>query len=105
MGTPHAIAAPRGASRSRAWLGLVLLVVGLAGHLLAARAMGGSRIAYGHHTFGFFLILAVTGGIVAATGWRYWRRRRDVMLLVIGAIQAFFGVVVYLSQLGVIRLR
>jgi hypothetical protein len=99
MGTPHAIAAPHGARRSRAWLGVALLVVGLLGHLLAAHAMGGSRIAYGHHTFGFFLILVVTGAMVAAVGWRYWRGRRDVLLLVIGALQALFGIAVYVAQL------
>ena len=99
MGTPTGTAVPNTARRTLAWLAVALLVVGLLGHLLAAHAMGGSRIAYGHHTFGFFLILVVTGAIVAAVGWRYWRGRRDVLLLVIGALQALFGIAVYVAQL------
>ena len=98
MATPHAIDAAVPSSRGLIWLGVLLLVVGLLGHLLAARAIGGSSLAYGHHIFGFFLILVVTGAIVAGLGWRFWRRRRDVTLLVIGAIQALLGILVYIQQ-------
>lgn len=42
--------------------------VGLLGHLYAANAIGGSRIAYTHHVFGFGLILVVTGGIIVGLG-------------------------------------
>ena len=73
-----------------------LLVVGLLGHLLAAHAMGGSRIAYTHHTFGFVIILVVTGAIIAALGRWLWRDRPQVTWLLIGAVQALFGVVIYL---------
>jgi len=69
----------------------LLLVVGLLGHVYAAYAMGGSRIAYTHHVLGFFLILAVTGGILALAGWRLWRTRAAVMLFVIALVQALLG--------------
>ncbi|MFL5606635.1 MAG: hypothetical protein ACJ8AD_09335 [Gemmatimonadaceae bacterium] len=85
----------------RTALAVVLLVVGLLGHLLAARAIGGSHMAYQHHIFGFFLILLVTGAIIAALGWRFWRGRRDIMALVIGAVQALFGLVIYLERFRV----
>lgn len=101
MGTPHAIAVAAPSSRGRIWLGVLLLVVGLLGHLLAAREIGGSRIAYTHHVFGFFLILVVTGAVVAVLGRRFWRGRHDVTLLIIGAIQALLGIVVYVEQLHV----
>jgi hypothetical protein len=73
-----------------------LLVLGLLGHLLAAHAMGGSRIAYTHHTLGFVIILVVTGAIIAALGRWLWRDRPQVTWLLIGAVQALLGVVIYL---------
>ena len=75
-------------------IGFVLLAVGLAGHIYAAHAIGGYTIAYTHHILGFFLILAVTGGIIWALGRRFWRTRPDVTLLVIGIVQAIFGLLV-----------
>jgi hypothetical protein len=85
----------------RTALGIILLVVGLLGHLLAAQAIGGSAMAYRHHIFGFFLILVVTGAIIAALGWRFWRGRRDITLLIIGAVQALFGVAIYVERFRV----
>lgn len=70
---------------------LLLLLVGLLGHLYAAHATGGSRTAYTHHVFGFFLILAVTGGLLALLGRLFWRGRSALTLLVIGAVQALLG--------------
>jgi hypothetical protein len=72
--------------------------VGLLGHLFAARIMGGSSLAYTHHIFGFLLILVVTGAIIAGLGWRFWRGRHDITMLSIGAVQALFGIVVYILQ-------
>jgi hypothetical protein len=80
------------------WLGVILLVLGLLGHVFAARAIGGSRIAYTHHVFGFFLGLVVFGAVAAALGWRFWTRRPDVTLLVVGVAQALFGLVVYVER-------
>jgi hypothetical protein len=80
------------------WLGVLLIVVAFFCHFFAARAIGGGYIAFRDHIFGFFLILVVTGAIIAGLGWRYWRTRRDVMALVIGVVQALFGVVVYIER-------
>jgi hypothetical protein len=82
----------------RTALGIILLVIGLLGHLLAAQAIGGSAMAYRHHVFGFFLILVVTGAIIAGLGWRFWRGRRDITLLLVGAVQALLGLAIYLDR-------
>jgi hypothetical protein len=80
------------------WLGALLTVVGFLGHFFAARAIGGSAIAYEHHIFGFFLILVVTGAIILALGRFFWRGRTDITIVVIGAVQALLGVLVYLNS-------
>ncbi len=82
----------------RIWLGGALLVVGFMGHFLAARAIGGSYIAFRDHIFGFFLILVVTGGIIALLGWRFWKGRPDITVLIIGVIQALFGIYIYIER-------
>ena len=82
-------------------LGIILLVVGLLGHVLAAHAIGGSAIAYEHHIFGFFLILVVTGAIIALVGWRFWKGRRDITLLIVGAVQAAFGIWIYVNRFNI----
>ena len=51
-------------------------------------------MAYTHHAFGVFLILVVTGTIIAAVAWRFWRSRPDITVLTVGAVQALFGLVV-----------
>jgi hypothetical protein len=98
MEKPRAIAAAGTASRTRIWLGVILLGLGLLGHLLAAQAIGGSPVAYGHHIFGFFLILLVSGALIAGLGWRFWRGRHDITLLIVGAVQALFGLVIYVES-------
>jgi hypothetical protein len=55
-------------------------------------------MAYSHHIFGFFLILLVTGALIAGLGWRFWRGRHDITLLIIGAVQALFGLVIYVER-------
>ena len=94
------IAAPA-VHRSWTWLGVVLLIVGFLGHFFAARAIGGSYIAFRDHILGFFLILIVTGGIVALLGRWLWRDRPDITVLVVGAIQAVFGIIVYVQRFHV----
>ena len=73
------------------WLVAVLLAIGLLGHLLAARALGGSRIAYVHHALGVLLIAAVTGAVIAGLGGLLWRGRPRLTALVIAVVQAVLG--------------
>jgi uncharacterized membrane protein (UPF0136 family) len=80
-------------------LGLVLLVVGLLGHLFAAQGIGGSYVAYRDHIVGFVLLSVVSGAIIASLGWRFWRGRRDLTVLVLGGVQAVLGLVVYIERL------
>jgi hypothetical protein len=84
-----------------AWVGVVLLVVGFLGHFFAARAIGGSYIAFRDHIGGFFLILVVTGAVIVALGWPFWKGRRDIMVLIIGAVQAIVGILVYVQRFSV----
>jgi hypothetical protein len=83
------------------WLGVIFLVVGFLGHYFAARAIGGSYVAFRDHIGGFFLILVVTGAIIAGLGWKFWRGRTDITLLIIGIVQALFGVFVYIGRFSV----
>ena len=87
-----------GARRVRTWLGIVLIVAGLCGHLLAARAIGGYYIAYRDHIAGFTLLTVVTWLILAAVGRRFWPGRRDVTILVLGVIQTLVGVYIYINR-------
>jgi hypothetical protein len=80
------------------WLGVLLIVVGFCGHFFAARAIGGTYIAFRDHIGGFFLILVVTGAIIAGLGWRFWRGRRDITVLIIGVVQALFGIAIYMMR-------
>ena len=98
MATSHVVYAQH--SNDRRWIGLsiVLLVLGLLGHVFAAHAIGGSATAYSHHIFGYFAILVVTGLLIALVGWRFWRRRRVMMLVSIAAVQALFGLWIYLMR-------
>jgi hypothetical protein len=94
METPRVLAVAE-VSRRRIWLGVILLGVGLLGHLLAAHAIGGSAIAYHHHILGFFFLSAVSGVIIAGLGWRFWKGRHDITLLILGALQTLLGLVIY----------
>lgn len=94
MGTPFAAAAPPARSRLPRRGGMLFLGLGLLGHLYAAHAIGGSTVAYVHHVGGFFLILVVTGAVIAGLGWRFWRSRVDVTVLAVGVVQALLGLLV-----------
>lgn len=97
MATSGGIPVSDTASRSRIWLGVLLVVVGFLGHFFAARAIG-TYIYYRDHIFGFFLILLVTGSIIAGLGLRFWKGRRDITVLTIGVVQALIGIVIYIFR-------
>jgi hypothetical protein len=101
MRTPSAVAISDSGSRIRIWVGIALLCAGLLGHLLSARAIGGSYLAYRDHVFGFVALAVVSGAIVAGLGWRFWKGRYDITLLTIGILQALFGLVVYIERFSV----
>src|SRR5688500_8646473 len=98
MGTSASAAAPS-ARQPLPHLGItLLLVIGLLGHVLAAWLMGGHRIAYIHHVGGFFLLLAVTGPVIAALGYRLWRTHTAALLLGIAAVQMLLGLWIAYAQ-------
>ena len=82
------------------WLGVALLVVGFFEHFFSARAIGGYYIAYRDHIFGFFLIAVVTGVIIWLLGRWLWKRR-DITVLIVGAVQAVLGFIVYLNRFNI----
>jgi hypothetical protein len=90
--------APNVRSRARIWIGVLLLVAGLLGHLFAARAIGGSYVAYRDHISGFVLLSLVSGAVIAGLGWRFWKGRHDITLLILGVVQALVGFVIYLER-------
>jgi uncharacterized membrane protein (UPF0136 family) len=85
-------------SRRRIWIGVLLLVAGLLGHLFAARAIGGSYVAYRDHISGVVLLTLVSGAVIAGLGWRFWRGRHDITVLILGVLQALVGFVIYLER-------
>jgi hypothetical protein len=82
-------------STRRISLGVIFLAIGLLGHLLAAMAEGGRAIHYRHHIFGFFVLSVVSGILVTALSRFFWRGRHDVTLLIVGALQTVFGLLIY----------
>ena len=85
----------------RMWLGVVLLAGGLAGHLGAAHAIGGHYVAYRDHIFGFVVLTVIAGVIIAGFGRRFWTGRHDVTVLILGAVQAILGLVIYANRFNV----
>ena len=90
-------ASSRGASRYM-WPGLALNVVGLIGHLLAARATPHYASAYLHHTLGFVGGVVVFSAVFGLLGWRFWKGRRDITVLIVGVLSAIFGILIYLPH-------
>ena len=93
--------AARPINRSWIWLGVILLGVGLSGHLLAARAIGGYYIAYRDHIAGFLLLTLVAGLIIAALGRRFWKGRHDITLLILGVVQTLIGIMIYINRFNI----
>ena len=82
-------------------LGAILIAVAFLLHWLSARAIGGSYIAYRDHIFGFFLILVVSGAVIGIIGWRFWRGRPDITILLTGVVSTLLGVMVYIQRFHV----
>src|SRR5687767_11729720 len=83
------------ANAARVSFGIGLLAIGLLGHLLAANAEGGRAIHYRHHVLGFFLLSLVSGILIGVLSRFFWRGRHDVTLLITGALQTVFGLLIY----------
>ena len=98
MSSPDSLANPPRSFSPAVWVGVALAAAGLMGHLLAAQAIGGYWIAYRDHIFGFLLVLVVTGALIAGLGAWLWRGRRDRTVLIIGVVQALFGLYIYLVR-------
>jgi uncharacterized membrane protein (UPF0136 family) len=101
METPRATAVTSTAGRRWTWLGLALLVAGLFGHLFAAQAIGGHYIHYRDHIAGFVGLTLVSGVLIALLGRRFWRGRHDITLLILGALQALLGLVIYIRRFDI----
>ena len=101
MGTVHETNAPHATPRTWIWVGMVLLALGLLGHVLAAKAIGGTRLAYLHHNLGFVLITVVAGAIIFGVGLRFWKGRYDISLLLLGTVNALLGLLVYVQRFHV----
>jgi hypothetical protein len=82
------------ASRRRLSIGVMLLVVGLLGHLVSAYTIRANPRAFPDHLEGFFGIAVATGIIIMGLGWLFWRGRHDITWLVFGAVQAIAGIAV-----------
>jgi hypothetical protein len=95
------VAGPATTNRHWVWLGSILLGLGLLGHLLAAQAIGGTYVAYRDHITGFVGLSVVSGAIIAGLGWRFWKGRHDISLLILGAVQMLLGIVVYIERFSV----
>ena len=98
MTAPH-VQTPNG--RIIRSLGFALLGVGLLCHIVAAQAIGGSFVAYRDHVAGFVMLTVVAGLLISALGWRFWKRRHDISILILGAVQAALGVWVYIERFSV----
>ena len=101
MATLNATDASRTTRRTLSSIGIVLLALGLLGHVLAAKAIGGSHVAYRDHLLGFLLITVVAGLIIYGIGLRFWKGRYDVSLLLLGAVNALMGLLVYVQRFHV----
>ena len=101
MGTQSPITTADPGRRIRLRLGLGFLIVGFLGHLFAARAIGGSYVAYRDHMIGFFGLTLITGAIIAGLGWKFWRGRHDITIFALGILQASIGIFVYLERFAV----
>jgi hypothetical protein len=66
-----------------------------------ACAIGGYYRAYADHIFGFVALTVVGALIIAALCWRFWKGKRDITVLILGALQAIIGLLIYLNRFKV----
>lgn len=88
-------------TRTNVLVGLLALGAGFLGHVLAARAIGGTFSAYRDHLVGFAGLTIVSGAALALAGRFLWKGRHDVTLLVLGLLQASIGLFVYMERFSV----
>ena len=100
MTSASSVTPPTESSRSLLWLGVVLLIVGFFCHFFAAPDR---RVLHRvpRPSLGFVLLTVVSGLIVWALGLRFWKRRYDVTIFIVGVIQAVLGVLVYIQRFHV----
>ena len=101
MGASHMVDSSHATQRIWSWIGVVLLVLGLLGHVFAAKAIGGTHLAYRDHLLGFVVITVIAGAIIFAVGSRFWKGRYDISLLLLGAVNAMVGLLVYVQRFHV----
>lgn len=94
MGTASVNTVAGTIGRRQIWLGVVVLVLGLLGHLVSAYMIRLNPRAYPDHIEGFIGIAVVTGIIIAGLGRLFWRGRRDITWMIFCALQALMGLVV-----------
>ncbi|HEY2898247.1 MAG TPA: hypothetical protein VGJ12_13995 [Gemmatimonadaceae bacterium] len=101
MGALNAADGPHATRHAWSWIGIVLLVLGLLGHVFAAKAIGGTHLAYRDHLLGFVVITVIAGAIIFGVGSRFWKGRYDISLLLLGAVNALVGLLVYIQRFHV----
>lgn len=101
MGVSHMVDSSQATRRIWSWIGVALLVLGLLGHVFAAKAIGGTHLAYRDHLLGFVVITVIAGAIIFAVGSRFWKGRYDISLLLLGAVNALLGLLVYVQRFHV----
>jgi hypothetical protein len=101
MDTQPPVTVPSPTNRLYYSLGAILLAAGLLCHLLSAQAIGGHYVAYRDHILGFVMLTVVSIAIVGGLGWRFWKGRHDITLLIVGALQLILGIVVWINRFHV----
>jgi len=75
--------------------------VGFLGHYFAARAIGGTYIAFRDHLGGFVVLTLISALIIRSLSLRFFKGRTDMVVLLVGIVQAMLGVFVYINRFSV----